>query len=142
MHERDLWARVNDQMTSGRHPCLWTAFQDCLELHKLTVFTADAAKRQQFYIQQAVCKSQRATVQQHTLQMGVLNDNVRHLPALKDSHKAILMAKKGNIPFGTADLAAIMLASVSTRWQNRYNLTHLTVPQSTCALLPDLEAIG
>jgi hypothetical protein len=42
-------------------------FQDCLELHKLTVFTADAADRQQFYIQQAVHKPQRATVQQHIL---------------------------------------------------------------------------
>jgi hypothetical protein len=56
MHERYLWAGVNGQMTTGRHLHLWTAFQDCLKLHKLTVFTADAAKRQRFYIQQAVCK--------------------------------------------------------------------------------------
>ncbi len=26
MHKRDLWAGVNSQMTTGRHPCLWTAF--------------------------------------------------------------------------------------------------------------------
>ncbi len=61
-HERDSWARVNDQMTTGRHPRLWTAFQDCLELHKHAVFTADVTKRQQFYIQQAVRKTRRATV--------------------------------------------------------------------------------
>jgi hypothetical protein len=29
---------------------MWAAFGDCLELHKLTDFTADAANRQQFYI--------------------------------------------------------------------------------------------
>ncbi len=34
-----------------------------------------------------------------------------------------------------------MLASNIMMWQNQYNLTHLTVPKSTCALLPDLEAI-
>jgi hypothetical protein len=78
MHERDLWAGVNGQVTAQRHQRMWMSFQDCLELHKLTVFTADAAERQQFYIQQVVHKPQRATVQQHILQMGVLNDNVRY----------------------------------------------------------------
>jgi hypothetical protein len=65
MHERDSWAVVNGQVTKGRHPRTWTSFLDCLELHKLTVFSADTAKRQWFYIQQAVHKLQRATVQQH-----------------------------------------------------------------------------
>jgi hypothetical protein len=62
MHKRDLWAAVNGQVTKGRHPRTWMSFVDCLELHKLTVFNADAAKRQRFYIQQAVRKPQRATV--------------------------------------------------------------------------------
>ncbi len=83
MHKHDLWARLNGQVTKGRRPRTWMSFQDCLELHKLTVFSADAAKRQWFYIKQAVHKPQRATVQQHLLQMGVLNDHVRHLPMLK-----------------------------------------------------------
>jgi hypothetical protein len=61
MHEHDLRAAVNGQVTEGRHPQTWTSFLDCLELHKLTVFSADAAERQRFYIQHAVQKSQRAT---------------------------------------------------------------------------------
>jgi hypothetical protein len=117
------------------------SFQDCLELHKLTVFSADAAKRQWFYIQQAVRKPQRATVRQHILQMGVLNDYVRHFPTLKDSPKAVPTTKKGSIPFGKADLAAIVLESVLMLWRNEYNLNHSTVPMSTRMLLPDLEAI-
>jgi hypothetical protein len=76
MHKRDLWAVVNGQVTKGWCLRTWTSFLDCLELHKLRVFSADAAKRQQFNIQQAVCKPQRATVQQHISQMGVLNDYV------------------------------------------------------------------
>ena len=119
---------------------MWATFQDCLELHKLTVFSADAAKRQRFYIQQAVCKPQRVTVQQHILQMGVLNDYTRYLPMLKDSPKAVPTTKKENIPFNKAYLAAFVLASVPMSWQNQYNLNHSTVPESTCTLLLDLEA--
>ncbi len=136
-----MWAAVNNQVTKGRRTRTWMCFLDCLELHKLTVFSADAAKRQRFYIQQAVHKPQRTTVQQHILQMGVLNDYVKHLPTLKDSSKAVPMMKKGNIPFGEADLAAIVLLSVPISWQNQNNLNHSTVPKSTCTLLPDLEAI-
>ncbi len=66
---------------------------------------------------------------------------MRYLPTLKDSPKALSMMKKGNIPFGEADLAAIVLESVPMSWQNQYNLNHSTVPKSTHTLLPDLEAI-
>jgi hypothetical protein len=117
------------------------SFGDSLELHKLTVFSADTAKRQRFYIQEAVHKPKRPTVRQHISQMGVLNDHVRHLPMLNNSPKAAPTMKKGNIPFGEADLAVIVLASVPMLWQNKYNLNHSTVPKSHCTLLLDLEAI-
>ncbi len=44
MHERNSWAAVNGQVTKGRRPQMWTSFLDCLELQKLTVFSADTAK--------------------------------------------------------------------------------------------------
>jgi hypothetical protein len=118
MHEHDLWAAVQGQVTKDRHLQTWSSFLDCLELHKLTVFSADAAEKQRFYIQQAVRKPQRATVRQHISQMGVLNDYVKHLPTLKDSSKAVPTTRKENIPFGEADLAAIVLSSVPMSWQN------------------------
>jgi hypothetical protein len=136
-----LWAGVNGQVTKGRRPQTWMSFRDCLELHTLTVFSADAAKRQRLYIQQEVHKPQRATMQQHISQMEVLNDHVRHLPMLKDRPKAVPTTKKGNIPFSEADLAVIVLESVLMSWQNQYNLNHSTVTKSTPTLLPDLEAI-
>ncbi len=80
-------------------------------------------------------------MRQHILQMGVLNDYVKHLPTLKDSSKAVPTTKEGNISFGEADLAAIVLLSVPMLWQNQYNLKHSTVPKSMLTLLPDLEAI-
>ncbi len=58
-----------------------------------------------------------------------------------DSPKAVPTTKKGNIPFCEADLAAIVLASVLMSWQNQYNLNHSIVPESTCVLIPDPEAI-
>jgi hypothetical protein len=73
--------------------------------------------------------------------MGVLNDYVKHLPTLKDSPKAVPVTKKGNVPFGEADLATIVLMSVPMTWQNQYNLNHSTVPKSTLTLLPDIEVI-
>ncbi len=134
MHERDSWAAVNGQVTKGRRPQTWTSFLDCLEPHKLTVFSADAAKRQQFFIQQAVRKPQRATVRQHILRMGVLNDYVKHLLTLKDNSKAVLITKRKG--------KAIVLLSVTMSWQNQYKHNHSRmVPKSTCTLLPDLEAI-
>ncbi len=120
MHKRDSWAAVNGKITKGRRPQMWMSFLDCLELHKLTVFSADAAKRRQFYIQQAVCKPQRATVRHHILRMGVLNDYVKHLPLLKYSSKAVPTMKEGNIPFGEVDIAAIVQLSVPILWQNQY----------------------
>ncbi len=80
-------------------------------------------------------------MRQHISQMGVLNDCVKHLPTLKDSSKAVPATKKGNIPFGKADLATIVLSSVPILQQNQYNLNHSMVPKSTHTLLPDLEAI-
>jgi hypothetical protein len=73
--------------------------------------------------------------------MGVLNDYVRQLPTLMDSTKAVPTTKKGNVPFGKADLATIVLVSFLMTWQNQYNLTHTTAPKSTHAFLPNLEAI-
>ena len=141
MHERDSWAALNGAKHEGKRPRTWASFKDCLELHKLTVFTIDAAERQKFYIQQGVRKPQRATVRQYVSRMEVLNGYLRHLPTLKNSPKAVVTTKKGNVPFGEADLASVILASVPIAWQNQYSLTHSTVPEAPRTLLPDLENI-
>jgi hypothetical protein len=141
MHERDSWASLTGAKNKGKRPRTWASFKDCHELHKLTVFMIDAAKRQKFYIQQGVRKPQRATVRQYVSHMEVLNGYLRHLPTLKNSPTAITTTKKGSIPFVGADLASIILSSVPIAWQNQYSLTHSTVPEAPRMLLPDLENI-
>ena len=120
MHERDSWAGANGKRHDGKRPKGFKAFSDCLlELHKLTVFTADAAERQWYYIQQGIRKPQRATVCQFISRVEVLNGYLKYLPTLKNSPKAVTTSKKGNIPFEEADLASIMLAALPLTWQNQ-----------------------
>jgi hypothetical protein len=67
----------------------WQFFQDCIELHKLTVFPADATENQHFYMQQMVRKPQQVTLHQYMSRMEVLNDYLAYLPTDYDSSKAV-----------------------------------------------------
>jgi hypothetical protein len=102
---------------------------------------ADAAEKQRFYVQQVVRKPQQVTIWQYMSRMGMLNDYIAHLPSIYYSPKAVASTVKGNVIFGDGELASIILASTPQTWQNQYNLTHSTVPESPRALLPDLENI-
>ena len=62
MHQKDPWVAVDGSLHKG--PCKrdWDSFLDCIELHKLTIFSCDATKLQRYYMQQHVRKPQRVTV--------------------------------------------------------------------------------
>ncbi len=62
MHEGDSWAGPDGKEHQGSCLKYNKAFSDCVELHKLMVFSQDAAKRQRYYIQQGIRKPQRASV--------------------------------------------------------------------------------
>jgi hypothetical protein len=141
MHESDSWAGPDGKENDGARPKGWLAFCDCLELHKLTVFAPDAAERQRYYIQQGIRKPLKASVRQFISRMQQLNGYLEYLPTLKDSSRAVATTKKGNLPFEPADLASIILAALPLSWQNQYNLTHATVPESPRVLMPVLENI-
>ena len=141
MFDRDTWTGVNGKTHDGPRLRTWKSLMDCIELHKLTVLPADAAEKQRFYVQQVVRKPQRVTIRQYMSRMGVLNDYIAHLPSIFYSSKAVASTVKGNVIFGDGELASIILASTPQTWQNQYNLTHSTVPESPRALLPDLENI-
>ena len=94
MHEHDLWAGAYGKKHNGKHPRGYTAFLDCLELHKLTVFSADATKRQWYYTQQGIQKPQWATIHHFISHVEVVNWYLKHLPMLKNSPKAVATTKK------------------------------------------------
>jgi hypothetical protein len=141
MHNKDPWVAVDGSLNKGPHERDWDSFLDCIELHKLTIFSCDAAELQRYYMQQHVRKPQRVTVRAFVTRMGLLNDYLAYLPMVKDSSMAVADTKKGNIPFDEADLARIELKAVPTLWVNQYNLTHSTLPKSPRLLLSDLENI-
>ena len=60
---------------------------------------------------------------------------------MKNSPRAVATTKMGNVPFEAADLASIILAALPLSWQNQYNMTHSTVPESPRVLMPELENI-
>ncbi len=114
---------------------------DCIELHKLTIFPADAAEKQRYYMQQTIKKPKRVTVRQFVSCMGVLNDYLAYLPMVFDSSMAITGTKKMNVLFDEADLARIVLNLVPSSWVNQYIMMHSTLPKNPRALLNAIEAI-
>jgi hypothetical protein len=85
MHSKDPWVGVNRQEShKGLRAQSWLSFQDCIKLHKLTLFPADAAEKQHFYMQQTIKKPQQFTVRQYMSRMGILNDCLAYLPMVYD----------------------------------------------------------
>jgi hypothetical protein len=141
MHNKDPWVAVDGSLNKGPRERDWDSFLDCIELHKLTIFSYDAAELQRYYMQQHVRKPQQVTIRAFVTRMGLLNDYLAYLPTVEDSSMAVTDTKKGNVPFDEADLAGIVLKAVPTLWVNQYNLTHSTLPKSPRLLLPDMENI-
>jgi hypothetical protein len=141
MHTKNLWIGVNCKSNKGTRMKSWISFMDCIKLHKLTIFPADAAEKQRYYMQQTIKKPQQATVRQFVSCMGVLNDYLAYLPTVFYSLIAIAGTKKMNVPFDESDLAGIMLNLVPSSWVNQYNMMHSTLPKNPRALLNNLEAI-
>jgi hypothetical protein len=74
MHTKNPYVGVNGKSNKGLCVHSWISFMDCIELYKLTVFPANAAEKQRYYMPQTTKKSQRVTVRQFLSCMGVLND--------------------------------------------------------------------
>jgi hypothetical protein len=141
MHTKNPWIGVNGKSNKGICVKSWISFMDCIELHKLTVFPADTAEKQRYYMQQTIKKPQRVMVRQFMSRMGVLNDYLAYLPMVFDLLMAFTGTKKMNMPFGEADLAGIVLNLVPSSWVNQYNMTRSMLPKNPRALLNNLEAI-
>ncbi len=141
MHTKNPWIGVNGKSNKGIQVKSWILFMNCIELHKLTIFPADTAEKQRYYMQQMIKKPQQVTVRQFVSRMGVLNDYLVYLPTVFDSVMAVAGTKKMNVPFDEADLARMVLNLVPSSWVNQYNMMHSTLPKNPKALLNDLEAI-
>ena len=89
MHTKDPWIAVNGTTHNGPRTKTWASFLDCIELHKLTIFSCDAAELQHYYMQHYVKKPQRITVRAFLARMCLLNNYLAYLPTVKDSPMAV-----------------------------------------------------
>jgi hypothetical protein len=91
---KDPWIGVKRQSHKGLHVQTWLSFQDCIKLHKLTIFVADAVEKQHIYMQQTIKKPQQVTMHQYMSCMGVLNDYLAYLPMVYDLSMVVEGRKK------------------------------------------------
>jgi hypothetical protein len=108
MHMKNPWIGVNGKSNKGIRVKSWISFMDCIKLNKLTIFPADTAEKQRYYMQQTIKKPQQVTVHQFVSCMGVLNNYLAYLPTVFDLSMAVTGTKKMNVPFDEADLARIV----------------------------------
>ncbi len=54
MHTKNPWIGVNGKSNKGIRVKSWISFMDCIKLHKLTIFSADAAEKECYYMQQTI----------------------------------------------------------------------------------------
>jgi hypothetical protein len=141
MHTKNPWEDIKGVKHNSLRENLQQSLTDCIEFHKLTVFTVDAAERLRYYLMCSVKKPVRWTIRMHISRMEVLNKYLGILPTIKNSPLAVANTEMGNIPFTEATHASIILSHLPVAWRNQYNLTHETVPELPHAMLQDLKNI-
>ena len=72
IHTKDHWVPVNGESHKGPHMKTWASFLDCIELHKLTIFSCDTTEVQCYYMQQGIKKPQRVPVRSFMAQMVLM----------------------------------------------------------------------
>jgi len=139
MHTKDPWEDLKGSKHGGIHRRSRKSFWECIDLHKRTVYSINAAEQQRLYILCHLKKPARSSIRAHMTQMETLNKYLEQLPTIKNSPQAVASTKYGNVPFNESMLPSIILNHIPVAWRNQYNMTHPIVPESPRAILLDLE---
>jgi hypothetical protein len=141
MHTKNPWEDIKGVKHNSLRGKWQQSLTDCIKIHKLTVFTVDAAERLRYYLMCSVKKPVRWTICLHISRMEVLNKYLEILPTIKNSPLAVATTEIGNVPFTEATHASIILSHLPIVWRNQYDLTHKTVLKLPRAMLQDLKNI-
>jgi hypothetical protein len=114
---------------------------ECIDFHKLTIYSIDAVERQRFYMLCNLKKPTKSSIRAHMTPMETLNKYIGLLPTIKNSPQAVASTELGNVPFNETTLASIILNHLPVAWRTQYALMHTLVPESLRAILLDLENI-
>jgi hypothetical protein len=141
MHAKDPWEDLKGAKHDGLRRKLSASLWDCINFHKLAVYSIDAAERQRFYMLCNLKKPAKSSIRAHVTQMETLNKYLGLLPTIKNSPQAVASMELGNVPFNETTLASIILNHLPVAWRIQYSLTHTLVPESPRAILLDLKNI-
>jgi hypothetical protein len=130
MHTKNPWEDIKGVKHNSLCGKLQQSLTDCIEFHKLTVFTVNAVERLRYYLMCSIKKPVRWTIHMHISCMEVLNKYLGILPTIKNSPLAVATIEMGNNSFTEATHASIILSHLPVAWRNQYDLTHKTVPES------------
>jgi hypothetical protein len=139
MHTKDPWEDLKGAKHDGIRGKLSKSLWDCINFHKRTIYSIDAAEQQRLYILCHLKKPAKSSIRAHVTRMETLNKYLEQLPTIKNSPMAVASTEYGNVPFNESTLASIILSHLPVAWRNQYNLTHTIVPESPRAILLDLE---
>jgi hypothetical protein len=131
----DLKGAKHDGIRGKSSKSLW----ECVDFHKRTIYSIDAAEQQRLYILCHLKKPAKSSIRAHVTRMETLNKYLEQLPTIKNSPQAVASTEYDNVPFNESTLASIILSHLPVAWRNQYNLTHTIVPESPRAILLDLE---
>jgi len=141
MHAKNPWEDLRGVKHDGLRRKLMKSLADCINFHKLTVYSIDAVERQRFYMMCSLKKPAKSSIRSHVTRMETLNKYLGFLPTIKNSPQAVASTVLGNVPFNEMTLASIILSHLPVAWRTQYALTHVLVPESPRAILGDLENI-
>jgi hypothetical protein len=141
MHAKDPLEDLRGAKHDGLRRKLVASLWECINFHKLTVYSIDAAERQRFYMLCNLKKPAKSRIRVHVTRMETLNKHLGLLPTIKNSPQAVASTKLGNVPFNETTLVSIILSHLPVAWRTQYALTHVLVPESPRAILVDLENI-
>jgi hypothetical protein len=141
VHATDPWEDLKGAKHDGLCRKSTQSLWECVDFHKLTVYSIDAAERQRFYMLCNLKKPAKSSIRAHVTQMETLNKYLGLLPTIKNSPQAVASTELGNVPFNETMLVSIILNHLPVVWRIQYALTHTLVPESPRAILLDLENI-
>ncbi len=73
MHTKNPWEDIKGVKHNSLREKSQQSLTDCIEFHKLAVFTVDAAERLRYYLMCCIKKPVRWTIRMHISRMEVLN---------------------------------------------------------------------
>ena len=135
MHTKDPWEDLKGAKHDGIRGKSSKSLWECIDFHKRTIYSINAAEQQRLYILCHLKKPAKSSIRAHVTRMETLNKYLEQLPRIKNNPMAVASTEYGNVPFNESTLASIILSHQPVLWRNQYNLTHTIVPESPRAIL-------